>query len=57
MEIEYYIKSVYGTDLIYVKEPLLAKAFETLTKKKTIDKKDMYALGEFGLTFKQALPN
>ena len=50
MNIMYFRKSVYGQDLLYVVGPE-AKDIQTLTGKKTIDRRDIAALETLGHTF------
>ena len=55
MIIEYYIKSIYGNDLIYIKNATQGKALQVLTNKKTIDKKDIDALQVLGVVCVEVL--
>ena len=50
MNIMYFRKNVYGQDLLYVVGPE-AKDIQTLTGKKTIDRRDIAALETLGHTF------
>ena len=56
MIIEYYIKNVYGNELIYVKDEQLKKIISNLLGKKTINKKDIANFKSLGITFKEVLP-
>lgn len=56
MIIEYYVKSVYGNELIYVKDEQLKKIISNLLGKKTINKKDIHNFERLGITFKEVLP-
>lgn len=53
MTIEYYIKSVYGRDLIYIKDSFIRSTLQGLTGKKTLDSYDLTALENLGLTVKR----
>ena len=55
MTIEYIVKSVYGRDNIYIKDPTIARTISTLTNKKTIDQHDINALISLGCNFIQVL--
>ena len=55
MKIEYYVKNVYGNDLMYVADPKLAENLTTLTGKKTLDWSAMQALVALGFLFEQVL--
>lgn len=56
MIIEYYIKNVYGNELIYVKDEQLKRVIANLTGKKTISQKDIANFKVLGITFKEVLP-
>lgn len=56
MIIEYYVKTVYGNDLIYIKDEQLKKIISNLLGKKTINKKDIANFKSLGITFKEVLP-
>lgn len=56
MTIEYYKKSVYGTEYLYVKEKKWADIITTLTGQKTLSPYTMKALTALGCEFKQVLP-
>lgn len=53
--IEYYRKSVYGNELLYVKDKETAVAIQCLTGKVTIDARDMKCLEFLGLSFVEVL--
>ncbi len=42
-------REVYGNRYFYVTDPFQAEALRTLTKKKTLDRKDLEALTTLGL--------
>jgi len=48
MQINYYIKSVYGNDLKYISGDETEKAIQQLTGKETIDDDDIEALEQLG---------
>ncbi len=48
--VETYTKNIYGTDLVYIKDPTTAKAVETLTGRKTLTDRDLDALAVLGIT-------
>ena len=50
MTIYVHIKNNYGKDCYYVNDPDTAKAISTLTKKSTIDRRDIDALKALGFT-------
>lgn len=56
MIIEYYVKSVYGNELIYIKDEQLKKIISNLIGKKTINKKDIHNFESLGISFKEVLP-
>jgi len=51
--IEFYKKNVYGLTKIYIKDENTAKNIQTLTKKKTVDERDIEALEALGVVFTQ----
>lgn len=55
MIIEYYVKTVYGNELIYIKDEQLRKTISNLLAKKTINKKDIHNFERLGITFKEVL--
>ena len=56
MVIEYYVKNVYGTDKLYISDPIQAKHFSNLTKTKTVSPEHIHALKQLaGIEFKQIL--
>lgn len=55
MIIEYYIKNIYGNELIYVKDEQLRKTISNLIGKKTINKKDIHNFEILGISFKEVL--
>lgn len=48
MDIEYYVKSVYGKDTYYIKDKKIAKLIGQLTGKKTVSVHDIDALLQLG---------
>jgi hypothetical protein len=59
MEIEYYIKQVYGKPLIYIKDAHTARLLINLTGKKTITEDHQSWLSNLTsgwITWKQVLP-
>lgn len=56
MNIEYYKKSVYGNDMLYLADERQADLFRALTGRKTLQQGDMTILSElFGCQFTQIL--
>lgn len=55
MTIEYFKKSVYGNDMLYIKDAKQAETIRVLTGKKTIDARDIEMLSRLGITFKQVI--
>lgn len=55
MTIEYYTKSVYGNDNMYVANEEIATYVSWLTNKKTISTSDMEALTKLGHNFTEVL--
>lgn len=51
MQVEYYIKNVYGIDRIYIKDPKLAEAIARITGKKTIEENQIENFKELGIEF------
>lgn len=57
MQIEYYVKSVYGIECMYIKDQETAHNFRQLTERKTISHSDMNAVAKlFAVEFIQVLP-
>lgn len=50
MTIYVHSKNVYGSEMYYISDPHVAKAVSTLTRKVTIDKRDIDALKQLGFT-------
>lgn len=50
MEINYFIKNVYGGELMYISDKTIANAVGRLTNKHTIDESDIAALEALGHT-------
>ena len=56
MVIEYYVKNVYGTDKLYIRDPVQAMHFSNLTNTKTVSPVHIHALKQLaGIEFKQIL--
>lgn len=55
MQIEFYKKSVYGNDMLYIKDEAIANVVRSLTGKKTIDATDIEALKKLGVSFVQVI--
>ncbi len=53
MNIQYYIKDVYGRRVMYIVDPLKAEALTQLTRLKTMSKEHMEALQKLGFTFEE----
>lgn len=56
MTIQYYIKSVYGTDKKYVADWRIMKLISALTHQATISSSHILALEQLGHKFEQVLP-
>lgn len=56
MQIEYYIKNVYGCENMYILNDNIANSVTELTNKKTISCRDIINLEKLGCTFKEVLP-
>lgn len=56
MTINYYIKNVYGNELMYVADHKQFLTVAALTKQTTLSHTAISALEELGLKFKQVLP-
>lgn len=56
MLIKYYVKSVYGRDVVYVAEALVAEHIKTLTGRKTLSMDDMRVLVQMGHELEESLP-
>lgn len=54
MHIQLRIESHYGTERKYVVDPTIARAIETLTRKRTIDDADITALVVLGHTVSES---
>jgi len=48
MEIKYYIKGVYGREMMYIKDKVIAEYVSLLTGRKTITETDIEALTHLG---------
>lgn len=55
MTIEFYKKTVYGNDMLYIKDKSTAEVVRSLTGKKTIDAEDMKSLEKLGVKFIQVI--
>lgn len=55
MLIKYFIKSVYGNTMIYVKDKKLAGVISNLTGRKTLTESDIINLERLGHTFEKVL--
>jgi hypothetical protein len=55
MELEFFVKAVYGRKYVYLAQPGQREAMEKLTGKKTLEAEGMEALKVFGFTFKQVI--
>lgn len=53
MNIEYYVKNVYGREVMYLADPTKAEALTKLTRLRTMSKEHMEALQGFGFVFQQ----
>ena len=56
MKIEYYIKNVYGKELIYVKDEELKTIISNLIGKQTINDFDIKNFEKLGIEFVEVLP-
>lgn len=56
MIIEYYIKNVFGRELIYIKDDKIKNLISSLTQKETIDNHDIKVLTELGFNLVEVLP-
>lgn len=56
MNIEYYKKSVYGKEYLYIKDKKLAETIARLTGQKTLSEEAMKSLEALDCKFKQVLP-
>ena len=56
MQIEYYIKTVYGNDLIYIANEEVATNIKILTGRQTVTSGQLEALKHLGHTIKEVLP-
>lgn len=56
MIIEYYIKSVFGRELIYIKDLRIKELICGLTQKETIDNHDIKILTELGFKMVGIIP-
>ena len=58
MKIQYYIKHVYGQELMYIFDPTIMNILKNLTGKKTVGRSDLSCLKSLGHTVEQVLcPN
>jgi hypothetical protein len=55
MEIQYFIKSVYGNELMYVKRQDLRECIQSLTGRKTLTQSDIVALTSLGFKMVKVL--
>lgn len=55
MKIEYYVKSVYGTDTLYVMDADIARHLSILTGMKTLTTRHMEALKALGFSFEEVI--
>lgn len=55
MHIQYRTRNVYGNDLKYVVDPMIAAMIRILTDQKTIDDRQIAALEGLGHTFEQVI--
>jgi len=51
--IQFYTRKYYGRKRSYFSDPVQAKAFERLTKRKTFDQTDKINLSKLGVTFEE----
>lgn len=56
MKVDFYVRSVYGSDRMYVKDETQAKAIFALTKQKTLSPENLRALRFLGVEMNQILP-
>ncbi len=56
MPIEFYTKHVYGVAREYVADEQINRIVSTLTKEKTLNSKQKWALTALGCTFVEVLP-
>ncbi len=54
--IDYYVKSTYGNDRMYIADQAIAQSVSTLTGDKTISFAHISALEKLGFSFRQILP-
>ncbi len=55
MNIEYYTKTVYGIDKMYVKDEKTAQAISSLTNQKTLTEQAKTALESLGFKFNEVI--
>ena len=55
-EIQYYIKTVYGNNLMYIVDEEVRVAIQRLTGQRTLTEEAKQALQDLGFTFNQVLP-
>lgn len=55
MEINYYVKSVYGNEMAYIADTKKLQAISILTGQKTLSARHMEALEELGFSFKEVI--
>lgn len=56
MNIDYYVKNVYGNEMMYIKDDAIWHSVSTLTQRKTLLNSDKKALEALGFSFTQVLP-
>jgi hypothetical protein len=54
-KINFYVKSVYGTDMMYVADQKQAQLIKGLTGQKTLTNQVMTSLQALGFTFEQVM--
>lgn len=55
MNIEYYTKTIYGKDTMYIVDKTTAERVQILTGRKTINSNDMIALQALGFTLTEVI--
>lgn len=55
MEITYYIEKHYGIERVYIVDPRTAKNVSEMTRRATLDTRDMRALEALGFTLKEVI--
>lgn len=56
MNIEYYIKNVYGIDRIYIKDQKVAEIIARITGRKTLEQIHLNYFKELGINFVEIIP-